>query len=249
MFDRLKRAVQSCPATERTARLLFDRRFQMARRNLRGIGIEIGALDRPLFLPWGTRAFYLDRLHPNELRRHYPELNHRSLYVSLIADGETMDCIRDNALNFIIANHVIEHCEDPIATLTMFTRKLLSGGRIFLAVPDKRRTFDRSRTETTWEHLVEDHIQGPAVSRLQHYREWAESVENLQGNAAQQRARELTAMDYSIHFHCWSESSFLDFLNRVRAFAPFALLDSCSWRDENIYVLECTNGPTPGRTS
>lgn len=238
ILEHLKRTAQSCPPAERTARFLFDRRFQMARRNLRGIGIEIGALDRPLFLPKAARAFYLDRLHPRELRRHYPELDSHPFYVSFVADGETMECIRDDTLNFIIANHVIEHCEDPIAAMITFFRKLSPGGRVFLAMPDMRRTFDCSRIETPWEHLAEDHARGPEGSRGQHYREWAEAVEKLHGDAARLRAEELAAMGYRIHFHCWTESGFRDFLNHARAFAPFALLDSCSWRDENIYILQ-----------
>ncbi|MDD5088931.1 MAG: hypothetical protein PHI18_09070, partial [bacterium] len=62
ILQRLKHTVRSCPPAERAARFLLDRRFQMARRHLRGCGVEIGALDRPLFLPKRARAFYLDRL-------------------------------------------------------------------------------------------------------------------------------------------------------------------------------------------
>lgn len=210
----------------------------MARKFLRGCGVEIGALDRPLYLPKRARAFYLDRLHPRELRKHYPELNSRPLFVSFVADGESMDCVRDGSLNFIVANHVIEHCEDPVATLMTFARKLTVGGVVFMAVPDKRRTFDCDRPETAWEHLAEDHRRGAEHSRALHYREWAELVEHLSGNEAARRSGELAAMGYRIHFHCWSDSSFRDFLDHARAFAPFALLDGCSWRDENIYILQ-----------
>jgi len=237
ILDRLKQIVRRCPSAERAARFLYDRRFQTARKYLRGCGVEIGALDRPLYLPNRARAFYLDRIHPRELRRHYPELDSRPLYVSFVADGESMDCVRDGSLDFIAANHVIEHCEDPIATLMTFARKLSPGGVVFMAVPDKRRTFDRDRSETGWEHLADDHRRGAEHSRAQHYREWTELVEHLSGNEAARRADELATMGYRIHFHCWSDFAFRDFLDHAREFAPLALLDRRSWRDENIYIL------------
>jgi SAM-dependent methyltransferase len=233
----LKNLVSKSPALERLTRRFVDRRYQLAWRHLRGIGLEIGALDRPLMLPSSAKAYYLDRLLPAKLREHYPELSHRRLYVSLVADGETLSCIAAGALDFLVANHVIEHCEDPIGALAAFARKLKPGGKIFMAVPDMRRTFDRNRRETTWEHLQADREQGPLRSREGHYREWAEVVDGLTGEEAVRRARELQAMTYSIHFHCWTRHGFTDFLERLRATAPLRRIASRSWRNENIFVL------------
>jgi len=222
---------------ERLARRFLDRRYQLARRHLRGTGLEIGALDRPLMLPVRAKAYYLDRLLPAKLREHYPELSHRLFYVSLVADGESLACVAAGALDFLVANHVIEHCEDPIAALTTFARKLKPGGKLFMAVPDMRRTFDRNRSETTWNHLQADHERGPLRSREEHYREWAETVDGLAGEAAVRRADQLRTMAYSIHFHCWTRDGFTDFLGRLRSYAPLRLIVSRSWRNENIFVL------------
>src|SRR5207249_5036937 len=49
-------------------------REAIARRYLRGTGIEIGALHNPLRLPRGVDVRYVDRMTVPELRRHYPEL-------------------------------------------------------------------------------------------------------------------------------------------------------------------------------
>jgi predicted SAM-dependent methyltransferase len=237
LVEPLKNLVRKSPALERLARRLLDRRYQLARRHLRGTGLEIGALDRPLMLPSSAKAYYLDRLLPAKLRKHYPELSHRPFHVSLVADGETLSCIADGALDFLVANHVVEHCEDPITALATFARKLKPGGKIFMAVPDMRRTFDRNRRETTWDHLQADHEQGPLRSREGHYREWAEMVDGLTGEDAVRRARELLAMTYSIHFHCWTLRGFTDLLERLRSYAPLHLIVTRSWRDENIFVL------------
>jgi predicted SAM-dependent methyltransferase len=238
-----KNLVHTNPSLERLARRLFDQRYRLARRHLRGIGVEIGALDRPLALPGHATAFYLDRFPPAKLREHYPELSHRRLYVSLVADGETLSCLAEEAVDFLVANHVIEHCEDPLAALTTFARKLKSGGRLFMAVPDMRRTFDRGRRETGYDHLNADHQQGPAHSREEHYREWAEAVNGLSGEEAARRARQLQTMNYSIHFHCWTRSGFMDFLEHLSSSLPLRLLAARSWRNENIFVLVKDSAP------
>jgi predicted SAM-dependent methyltransferase len=239
----LKNLIRKSPALESLARRLLDQRYQLARRHLHGVGLEIGALDRPLTLPSCAKAYYLDRLLPARLREHYPELSHRAFYVSLVADGETLSCIADGTLDFLVANHVIEHCEDPLAALATFTRKLKVGGRIFMAVPDMRRTFDRNRRETTWDHVQADHEQGAQHSRQEHYREWAENVEGLHGEQAARRARDLMDMGYSIHFHCWTRDGFSDLLERLRARLPLHLTAAKAWRNENIFVL--TKEPAP----
>jgi predicted SAM-dependent methyltransferase len=238
LISHLKQFVFRHPALERAARRLLDLRYKLARRHLRGAGLEIGALDRPLFLPLAAKAYYLDRLLPAELYQHYPELSHRHFFVSMVGDGETLDCIRNASLDFLIANHVIEHTQDPIGTLKTFLRKLKPGGIIFMAVPDMRRTFDQHRTETSWEHLAADHAHGPANSRRAHYREWAEQVEGLRGTEAEARANNLMNQDYSIHFHCRTLSGVHDFLAQLSKTLPLRVAVSRSWRNENIFVIE-----------
>ena len=188
-------------------------------------------------MPSRLKVYYLDHLLPSQLRKHYPELAGRRFYVSLVADGEDLSCIKDDSLDFLIANHVIEHCEDPIATLITFSKKLCANGIVFMAVPDMRRTFDINRQETDWNHLQKDHEQGPALSREQHFLEWATHVEGNIEASAVQRASELAAMKYSIHFHCWTETGFRDFLKHIRAYVPLTLIEFRSWRNENIFIL------------
>jgi hypothetical protein len=51
-----------------------DRRVLLARKYLRGSGIEIGALHSPLVVPSCTSVKYVDRLSVRELRLQYHEL-------------------------------------------------------------------------------------------------------------------------------------------------------------------------------
>jgi predicted SAM-dependent methyltransferase len=237
MVEALKSQVRRLPYLERVVRFAIDQRYRLARKHLRGIGIEIGALDRPLTLPAGARAYYLDRMLPRHLRDHYPELNGRPFFVSLVSDGERMDAIRDDSLDFVIANHVMEHCEDPVATLRTFAEKLKSGGTVFMAIPDMRRTFDRTRRETPLEHVMQDHADGPHHSRAEHFREWAEHVEGKSGSEIHSRAQELLEQEYSIHYHCWTRAGFEESLAHVKDLLPLTLIDVKSWRNENIFVL------------
>ena len=80
-----------------------------------GSGLEIGALQMPLRLPAGASVRYVDRFDVEELRSHYPELDDFELVApDVIDDGEVLGTIPDESADFLIANHMIEHCEDPI---------------------------------------------------------------------------------------------------------------------------------------
>ena len=193
-------------------------RRRLAARYLRGGGIEIGALYLPLRLPRGAAVRYVDRLSLPELRAHYPELAEYELVTpDIVDDGERLDSIADASTDFVVANHLIEHCQDPIGTLSAYARVLRDGGILYLAAPDRRRSrFDRKRAETTIQHLVDDHEHGPAGSRADHYDEWAHLGIDVPPDEAPSRARELEADGYSIHFHTFTLTSFLSLLLHCR---------------------------------
>lgn len=189
-------------------------REQLAAAFLRGSGLEIGALHNPLVVPRGVRVTYVDRLSVEELRRHYPELEgHPLAPVGIVDDGTRLERVASASQDFVIANHFIEHCEDPIGALKSFARVLREGGVICLVVPDKRFTFDRLRPVTTLEHLVRDQRNGPAVSRQEHFREWARLVDGISDEAAlAERVAQLAVASHSIHFHVWTSDDWLKFI-------------------------------------
>jgi SAM-dependent methyltransferase len=154
-----------------------DARAELAELFLQGDGLEIGALHLPTALPPGSQALYVDRMSIEDLRAHYPELAGLDLTpVDVIDDGERLDRIPPESVDFIVANHFLEHCQDPIATIETHLSKLRPGGTLLYAVPDKRYTFDFRRPRTTLQHLIEDHEKGPERSRAVHYLEWAQLV-------------------------------------------------------------------------
>ncbi|MCP5277419.1 MAG: hypothetical protein H6935_03550 [Thiobacillus sp.] len=79
----------------------FDKRIlraSVAKRYIRGEGIEIGALGTPLKVPRGARVQYVDRMSKSALYEQYPELKGRSLVdVECIDDGEVLQHIPNNS--------------------------------------------------------------------------------------------------------------------------------------------------------
>jgi len=202
---------------------------------LRGSGIEVGALHNPLPVPPLAHVKYVDRMSATELRNQYPELAALPLVdPDIIDDGELLERIDPDSQDFIVANHFLEHCQNPIRTLQNFRRVLKPDGILFLVIPDKRYTFDQNRLSTPIDHIVHDYEEGAAWSREEHFREYAHLVEHVPaGEAAELRARQLMEMNYSIHFHVW---------DKPQALALFAFLN------ENYqlgFELRCflDNGP------
>jgi SAM-dependent methyltransferase len=184
---------------------------------LRGAGIEIGALHHRLAVPPGVNVTYVDWKDEAGLRKHYPELDRESFApVSVIASAEDLSPFGDESLDFVIANHLLEHLEQPIQALKEFQRVLKPGGVLYMALPDRRLTFDKARALTTTEHIFEEQRTGAEANRRAHYLDWASNVDGKQGPEAETRADGLLALRYSIHFHVWTPDSFLDFFVAAR---------------------------------
>ena len=156
---------------------------------------------------------YVDRMSKDDLRTHYPELEQLPLvHVDVIDDGEKLATISNGSLDFVIANHFLEHSQDPIGTLKNMFRVLKPGGVLYLALPDKRYSFDVDRQTTPLEHLRADHANGPEASKDEHFSEYVSRVFGLNGEAFEMEKAKLLKMNYSIHFHTWTLNTFIEFL-------------------------------------
>jgi predicted SAM-dependent methyltransferase len=175
-----------------------------------------------------------------ELERQYPELRGEPLVaVDIVDDGERLTCLPDASQDFVIANHFLEHCQDPLGALENMFRVLRPGGVLYLAVPDKRFTFDSARSVTSLEHLLEDHRGGPEQSRRQHFEEWARLVDRVDEREVTAHAARLLEADYSIHFHVWRQSDVFDLLQLAQREIGLAFEIELATRNghENLFVL------------
>jgi SAM-dependent methyltransferase len=209
-----------------------------------GEGIEIGALHNPLPVRRGmARVKYVDRMSVRELRKQYPELADKPLVaVDYITDGELLEAVPDDSQDFVIANHFIEHCQNPVLALENMIRVLKPGGVVFMAVPDKRYTFDKPRPVTPLTHVLEDYQRGPAFSKKQHFVEWVRSFHPEKNDAeVKEEVEKLLQIDYSIHYHVWEKSHMDELLAHLINILHFNFEVEISLRDkntiENLYIL------------
>lgn len=225
----------------------FRTRSQL-RKYLHGEGVEIGALQEPLDLNHlnVSQIFYVDRLSNDDLRTHYPEMNGLPLvHVDIVDDGSTLASLPDNSLDFIIANHVFEHLDNPIRALKNWYNHLRPNGILFLAVPDKRFTFDKERSLTSLQHFLDDY-NASDDDRLKrdhsHFVETAEIIEKRTGADAEERVADLIARHYSIHYHTWDFLGFRAFIRHIctEIDIPFTIVDYSHvlpGKEEFIFIL------------
>ena len=153
-----------------------------------------------------------------DLRQQYPELNDLPLIeADILANGEDLETIADNTQDFVIANHFVEHCQDTIGTIKNMLRVLKPGGILYSAIPDKRGSFDIDRDVTSIEHMWRDHIESPAWSKREHFESWVCHVGHYQDDIeVVNQVDRLIEMDYSIHYHAFTQSSWLELFTSLQ---------------------------------
>ena len=117
------------------------------------VGIEIGALDKPIVRRADGEIIYVDFSTTEDLIKKYhndPSVNIENIVdVNAIWGKNTLlQAIGGKKVDYIVASHVIEHVPDLITWLAELSESLNSNGSIRLAIPDRRFTFDYLRHET-----------------------------------------------------------------------------------------------------
>lgn len=207
-------------------------RSRVAERYLRGVGLEIGALDHPLPVPTQATVRYVDYISKADSAAKHTQLNPDQIVdVDYIDDGFTLSTIAADSQDFVIANHVLEHSPDPIGALLNWSRVLRADGILFFSVPMSAKSFDRGRVITTIDHLAEDH--GHVVSgrrelflqrNLEHYDEYL--TVSLNSIRKEYKAPPLTPDEKKemlqkfcdepftdTHYHVFSDESLRNFLS------------------------------------
>ncbi len=198
--------------------LMNDTRLALSHKYIRGKGVEIGALHMPLSLHPDAKVKYIDYLPVNKLRQQYPGLKDLPLVdVDIVDDGEKLSKVKDASLDFIIANHFLEHCLDPITTLLNFYKKLRGNGLIYMAIPDKRYTFDMFRPLTSYAHLMHEHRINPSKKfYIEHCREVVKLTHGVKKKKEiEDEVQSFADMNYSIHHHVWTQKELVEFFYKT----------------------------------
>ena len=211
---------------------------------IRGHGIEIGALDMPLRVPRSAKVKYVDKFSADDLRKHHPELNGKDIVsVDIITDGERLETVNDSTQDFVIANHFIEYCQNPIGALINMFRVLRPGGILYLAIPDKRYSSDSDRQSTSLAHLMRDYEEGPDWSRRQHFEEWTRLVNKVHDErAAEEEIARNMSSDHSIHYHVWAQAEMFELIVALREKVGFEVEISLRYEAEVVFILRKEQG-------
>jgi SAM-dependent methyltransferase len=130
----------------------------------RSRGLEVGPLHRPLLKRSESQVFYVDHCSTAELKAKYaddPAVPAASIVdVDYVwAERSLRDAVGPGtAFHYVLASHVIEHVPDLVGWINEIAEVLEVGGKLCLAVPDKRYTFDVARSLTPASILIEDYL-------------------------------------------------------------------------------------------
>jgi SAM-dependent methyltransferase len=129
--------------------------------------LEIGPFNNPSIR--GVHVQYFDTLSTEDLYKraqligidqsNIPEIHWVDPNGDLSVVKELFDCC--------ISSHSIEHQPDLVRHLVNVTNLLSPGGRYFLAVPDRRFTFDYFLKDSNIAEVIEAHHQGRERHTLQ----------------------------------------------------------------------------------
>lgn len=154
-------------------------------RHLAGSGIELGPghVAFPVSAP-GVSVRYLDCWRPADNRDRIPELREAD-YVDpdIVCDFniEGLAPIADVSQDFVIASHVLEHMANPLRMLCEIHRVVRPGGTVLLFLPDRHSTFDKDRSPTPLEHIVDEYERQVTEVDDAHIEEFLHFTANHQG--------------------------------------------------------------------
>src|SRR5579862_6429002 len=152
----------------RTRRILGDVDVKAGR------GLEIGPLHRPIVAKADANVTYVDHASAEQLRSKYRDDPPMAQYIDQIVEVDVVvaphqrliDAFGDDAFDYVIASHVVEHIPDPVGWLNEISAVLVDGGALCLAVPDQRYCFDAARGLTSMADLIDAHLRGIRVPSL-----------------------------------------------------------------------------------
>ncbi len=233
---------------------------------LHGDGIEIGAFASPLWVSSQAHVRYVDKYELEQLDASFKIAGltladfgtdiSTVIRPDIVDDGECLAKVGDLSQDFVIANHVLEHFEDPIKGFKNMLRVLKHGGLLYLSLPEMRHSFDRTRSPTPFDHLLQDYEQGPQGSRKTAYREFATifAAHGIDKGLFPKRhgadlekfeidlATELDQADFSIHFHAWTMDGMLDMFLKTKETCDLSFETRLVVKnhDEVVFIFEKT---------
>ncbi|MBV7455310.1 class I SAM-dependent methyltransferase [Acidovorax sp. sif1233] len=266
-FDlREKSKIPTTTAKSSLCGSMTEVRKTVADNFISGHGIEIGAFASPLPVPPTAQVTYVDKYNIDDL-----DANHKVAGLSMsdfgvdlnavvrpdiVDDGECLSKLGDYSQDFVIANHVLEHFEDPVKGFKNMLRILKHSGILYLSLPEMRHSFDSIRNQTPFEHIHRDYEEGPSWSRELAYAEFAKifAANGMDKGLFPRRSgdslaqfeseisRELNTSNYSIHFHAWTMDGMMEMFSKIKNIynLAFEIRLIIKNKEEVIFIFEKT---------
>jgi SAM-dependent methyltransferase len=236
--------------------MLPNERQRLA-RELHGHGVEFGPGCHPLGLgPFVASIRYCDAHDRASFAREFPEVGEAvngfpdPIDFRLQFDREPFaDRIGRGSLDFVVANHLLEHLVNPIRFLEQCYAVLAAGGILYLALPDKRRMFDRDRQRTQLGDLVGRYAANESDVSDDRIAEFVNQAEQpaipLRPGDPTQRNVFAWHRRRSIHVNVWLVDDIIElFLHLGRRMRmPWALYDGALGGDEFLLLFRKSERP------
>lgn len=131
-------------------------RYEISKDYLQGDGMEVGAGGSPQRLPASARCTYFDKYDKDFVKHFFGggvELPYE------FHQFDEFGKIFPRGADFLIAHNVLEHCENPLATLIEWFGYLRIGGVLVVGLPlPTYCTNDARRVQTPFRHILDDFL-------------------------------------------------------------------------------------------
>lgn len=205
---------------------LWRKYHDMAHYFCKGEGLEVGALCYPYLFNKDCKIKYADIFENSKLRKILKDIPLDNLYHKELVDVEyilkppkfLLNFVKDNTFNFVYSSHVLEHTPNPISVLNDQLRITKPGGIVYVAMPNKKNTYDRTRKVTSsnilinkFENNVFDHTIEEALDVVKNTDTHA--LYEPHKNNPLEYAKEIIKKKEGIHhFHTFDETNVLEIL-------------------------------------
>jgi ubiquinone/menaquinone biosynthesis C-methylase UbiE len=254
-LDRFNTSIKKLPKFDRLLNRCSLRRLNQIRsyfscKYLSGKGIEIGAQINPLPVNKERAVvLYVDRISAEENSTLNAMPLDKFVPVSILSEAETLNSVHNSSVDFVIANHVLEHIPDPVSALIEWMRVLKDDGVMYLSVPNRFcNEYDFERPETTIGHLKADYERNDFNKKEEHWKEFITIVEGLSKEDPlfeERLQNHYRRLDDRIHMHVYDArimEQIFTFLKQEVGL-PFHVEDCFYFKYsfELIYIIRKTN--------
>jgi SAM-dependent methyltransferase len=179
-----------------------------------GEGLDLGPWHMPFPLPYAD-AKLVDRYSAQEMKTIFAEFNlvedgflpNSDFIINFDLDG--LKVLESERYDFVIASHLLEHLSQPFLFLQEMVRVTKEGGVIFIALPDRRFTFDLTRPLLPFSHFENEMNLGFVYADDNHVEEYLSHV--VKNNSPTTKDKELERAR-SYHVHVFEDEYFVQLL-------------------------------------